>query len=109
MIELELIVNELEEVDAQLWHIADWRIEISALHTEIGEFQNELPWRPWRQADQRPITEKDRERALKELGDIFGTAIRIAMHVGYTGEDIELAIRLHVKEKQRRVKEGIDG
>lgn len=109
MISFNDIITQLEEVDNMLERPSDWRIEIAGLHSEIGEFLNELPWRPWRNADKRPITQEDRDKAQKELGDIFGTIIRVAMHVGYTGYDIENAILEHVTAKYYRVARGIDG
>lgn len=110
MINMSEMVARLRIVDGALDKDADsWKIECLALFTEIGEFVNELPWRPWRLADTRPVSAGDLDRAEKELGDIFGTIIRVAMHLGYTGHDMERVIKAHVAEKERRITAGIDG
>lgn len=90
------------------WNI-DWRFAVLGMYHEVGEVLRELPWRPWRIADQREPTEEELVKAKQELGDVIGTAIHVAMYLDMGAEDLQQAVEDHLARKRFRILEGIDG
>jgi hypothetical protein len=79
--QIKSLYNSLAAVQNHLGH-ADWRLSLLGAMSELGEALQELPWRPWRAADQREPTESEIAAALDELVDAFCTIPRVCYALG---------------------------
>jgi hypothetical protein len=86
----------------------DWRHIALGIIAETGEMLAELPWRPWKVADQRVPTAEELERALPELADLIATTLRLGLHLGYTPEEMAEAVEAHLGCKRERMDSGRD-
>lgn len=101
------LYTELSSVQHHLGS-ADWRMSLLGAISELIEALHELPWRPWRVADQRQPTPREKNAALDELVDAFCTIPRICIALDITAEEFEAACIRHVERKWSRIENGID-
>lgn len=79
-------------------NLSQFSYHVQAMVEELGEVMK---------ADKRWKTHRNErfvpEEKLDELADVFITAMNMAIHSGYTTEDIETAISNKIKENYKRL------
>ena len=71
---------------------------VNAMVEELGEVMKaDKRWKTHRNA------RYERDEKLDELSDVFITAMNMAIHSGFSAEDMELAIERKIKENYQRL------
>lgn len=77
----------------------------AALMTEMGEFMQELPWRPWKQPRGKP-DRNARARAVMEMVDVLHFAGNLLIAMGVTDEELSAVYKRKQNENRDRVLAG---
>ena len=84
-------------------NIANFSYHVQAMVEEMGEVMKaDKRWKTHRNTRFVP------EEKLDEIADVFITAMNIAIHSGFTAEDVEVVIRLKISDNFRRWEEKAD-
>ena len=81
-------------------NIANFSYHVQAMVEEMGEVMKaDKRWKTHRNTRYVP------EEKLDEIADVFITAMNIAIHSGFTAEQVEEAIQLKISDNVRRWEE----
>lgn len=64
------------------------RNNVLAAQVELGEFIQELPWKPWKSFNGRPVADAPRDRAVEELADVLHFIANLFVALRVSGREL---------------------
>ena len=86
-------------------HVAVKENVLAAI-VELTEVLGEVPWKPWKKYDPRQDDQIDRIALLTEMTDVLQFWANMVNAMGFTAEDVALALATKWNENYRRTNNG---
>lgn len=101
---MEAYKKDPRDLDVAAW-LEFVREDTLAAFIELGEFIQELTWKPWAKEKRFP-TEEERERAIEEIVDVLHFVGNDLVALGVSDMELTLAYKKKMQKNRDRMANG---